>query len=131
MDTAQSQERHWPTGQSRRRHHPGLAPDWLRAHAHFHSALAQRLLRQHIRTHPTASRCPLVLRYIEFSSLVSLLGKGAIPAFLPQGPSFVTSKVNFIDFSLSREVIPTIYYVYLVFHVKYRSLGLRALHNFS
>ena len=34
-----------------------------------------------------------------------------IPAFLPQGPSFVTSKFNFIDFSLPREVIPTIYYV--------------------
>ena len=77
VDTAQSQERHWPTGQSRRRHHPGLAPDWLRAHAHFHSALAQRLLRQLIRTHPTASRCSLVLRYIGFSSLVSLLWKGA------------------------------------------------------
>ena len=75
-DIAQSQERHRPTGQSRRRHHPGLTPDWLRAHAHFHSAPAQRLLRQLIRMHPTPSWRSLVLRYIVFSSLVSLLGKG-------------------------------------------------------
>ena len=78
VDTAQSQERHWPTGQSRRRHDPGLAPDWLRAHAHFHSALAQR---QHIRTHLTASRCSLVLRHIEFLLSRSLLGKGDLQLY--------------------------------------------------
>ena len=75
-DITQSQERHRTSGQSGRRHHPGLTPDWLRAHAHSHSAPAQRLLRRLIRTHPTPSRRSLVLRSIVFSSLVSLLGKG-------------------------------------------------------
>ena len=119
-DTAQSQERHGPTGQSRRRHHPGPTLDWLRAHAHFHSALGQRLLQQLIRTHPTPSRCSLVLRYIVLSSLVSLLRKGAT-----HHPRLLTSRIiirhlnfNFIDFSLTREVISIIYYVYLVFNVK-------------
>ena len=119
-DTAQSQERHGPTGQSRRRHHPGLTPDWLRAHSHFHSALAQRLLQQLIRTHPTPSRRSLVLRYIVLSSLVSLLGKGTThhPRLLTSMIIIRQLKFNFIDFSLTREVISIIYYVYLAFNVK-------------
>ena len=122
-DIAQSQERHRPSGQSRRRHHPGLTPDWLRAHAHFHSAPAQRLLRQLIRTHPTPSRRSLVLRYIVFSSLVSLLGKGST-----HHPSLPTSRIiirqlkfkMFIDFSTHSIVI---YIILCLILPCYQSLG--------
>ena len=133
-DTAQSQERHWPTEQSRRRHHPGLTPDWLRAHAHFHSALPQRLLQQLIRTHPTPTRCSLVLRYIGLSSLSFLFSEKApptIPAFLPQGSSFVTSSSTLLTFHFLVKWSLLFTMFILSFMSKYRSLGLCALHNFS
>ena len=66
------------------------------------------------------SRRSLVLRYIVLSSLVSLLGKGAThhPRLLTSRIIIRQLKFNFIDFSLTREVISIIYYVYLAFNVK-------------
>ena len=132
---------HWrvieATGSSaeRRITQPGLSPiagatqdigaieDWLRAHAHFHSAPAQRLLRRLIRTHPTPCRRSLVLRSIVFSPLVSLLGKGST-----HHPRLLTSWIIirqlkfklFIDFYTHSFVI---YIILCLILPCYQSLG--------